>query len=144
MATWIAHLRIAENLLAEIPGLDAGSFATGSIAPDSGVPDEKWEKFTPPPEVSHFATRPFSHQEALEAAGLSWRLADLAFYRQYLVPPPEGKRFSFLLGYFFHLVTDNLWEVEIGQPSIRRFTSESRTCSCRPPVMSSSARRSSA
>ena len=62
MATWIAHLRIAENLLAEIPGLDAGSFATGSIAPDSGVPDEKWEKFTPPPEVSHFATRPFSIQ----------------------------------------------------------------------------------
>jgi hypothetical protein len=28
--------------------LDAAWFAIGSIAPDSGIPDENWEKFTPP------------------------------------------------------------------------------------------------
>jgi hypothetical protein len=52
MATWIAHLRIAENLLGLFPGLDQAGFAVGSIAPDSGLPDEKWEKFTPPLEVT--------------------------------------------------------------------------------------------
>ena len=35
MATWIAHLRIAENLLGAISAPDATQFATGSIAPDS-------------------------------------------------------------------------------------------------------------
>ncbi len=53
MATWIVHLRIAENLLACIPALDAAQFAIGNVAPDSGIPDEKWEKFDPPPEVTH-------------------------------------------------------------------------------------------
>ena len=48
MATWIVHLRIAEALLARRPELDAGQFAIGSVAPDSGLPDEKWENFTPP------------------------------------------------------------------------------------------------
>ena len=41
MATWIAHLRIAENLLELIPNLDAGQFAIGNIAPDAGIPDER-------------------------------------------------------------------------------------------------------
>ena len=33
MATWIAHLRIAEALLELIPGLAADQFAIGNIAP---------------------------------------------------------------------------------------------------------------
>lgn len=124
MATWIAHLRIAENLLEHIPGLDPSALAVGSIAPDSGVPDEKWEHYTPPPKVSHFETHPFSRQEAFEPPACPWRLADLEFCRQYLATPANGARFSFLLGYFCHLVTDNLWEVEIGRPTIRRFAAE--------------------
>jgi hypothetical protein len=43
MASWIVHLRIAENLLAKFPELDERQFAIGNIAPDSGWPDEKWE-----------------------------------------------------------------------------------------------------
>jgi len=35
MATWIAHLRIAENLLAHIPDLDAAQFAINQT--DRGV-----------------------------------------------------------------------------------------------------------
>jgi hypothetical protein len=124
MATWITHLRIAENLLERIPALHPSAFAVGNIAPDSGVPDEKWETFTPPPEVSHFATRPFRQEESFEPGPLPWRLADLDFYRLYLDGPIEGKRFSFLLGYFCHLVADNLWEAEIGRPTIRRFSAE--------------------
>jgi hypothetical protein len=113
MATWIAHLRIAENLLERIPGLDPGQFAIGNIAPDSGTPDEKWEKFNPPPEVTHFKRSKSVHKN----------IADLDFYREYLtdVQPGDTNRFSFRLGYFFHLVTDNLWTVQVGKPTTERF-----------------------
>lgn len=109
MATWIAHLRIAENLLERIPGLDPGQFAIGSIAPDSGAPDKIWEKFDPPPEVTHFKRSKSVHKD----------IADLDFYRDYLadISPDDTPRFSFLLGYFFHLITDNLWTAEVGKPT---------------------------
>ncbi len=113
MATWIVHLRIAENLLNLIPDLDAGQFAIGNIAPDSGIPDEKWEKFEPPPEVTHFKRNDGVHKD----------LADLDFYRGYLANLPRGEtgRFSFRLGYFFHLITDNLWTIHIGKPTQARY-----------------------
>ena len=119
MATWIAHLRLAENLIERIEGLDAAWFAIGSIAPDSGISDENWENFTPPPEVSHFAGPP-------DDAG-GQESADLDFYRRYLAPscPSDNqRRFSFLLGYFFHLVTDNLWNNLIARPTKARFAAE--------------------
>lgn len=116
MATWIAHLRIAENLLERIPGLDPSQFAIGNIAPDSGIPDEKWEMFNPPPEVTHFKRSRSVHKD----------IADLDFYREYLVDiqPEDRLRFSFRLGYFFHLITDNLWTIEVGRPTSERWTEQ--------------------
>ncbi len=116
MATWIAHLRLAENLLDQIPGLDPGQFAIGSIAPDSGIPDEAWEKFTPPPEITHFKRSTSVHKD----------IADLDFYRGYLagLSPDDAGRFSFRLGYFFHLVTDNLWTIKVGLPTSERWAAE--------------------
>jgi hypothetical protein len=116
MATWIVHLRIAENLLERIPGLDAGQFAIGNIAPDSGVPDEKWEHFDPPPEVTHFKRNKDVHKD----------IADLDFKHKYLegIDPADAGRFSFRLGYFFHLVTDNLWTIEIGRPTQERWQAQ--------------------
>lgn len=116
MATWIAHLRISENLLALIPDLDAGQFAIGNVAPDSGVPDEKWEKFDPPPHITHFKRNEGVHKDC----------ADLDFYRRYLVDisPHDAGRFSFRLGYFFHLITDNLWTIRIGKPTQERFSEQ--------------------
>jgi hypothetical protein len=118
MASWIVHLRLAENLLQLIDGLYTTYFAIGSIAPDSGIPDENREKFTPPREVTHFRAK----------EGAVWRIADLTFYRQHLAPlRPEAEdvaRFSFLLGYFLHLVTDNLWHHLIALPTLKRFAAE--------------------
>ena len=132
MATWIAHLRIAETLLERItdpstgshrpgviPGgqrLDPGQFAIGNIAPDSGIPDEKWEKFEPPPQVTHFKRSKSVHKD----------IADLDFYRNYLadVSIKERLRFSFRLGYFFHLITDNLWTIEVGRPTSERWAEQ--------------------
>jgi hypothetical protein len=117
LATWIVHLRLAENLLGMIEGLNAADFAVGSIAPDSGIPDEKWESFTPPGEVTHFAAPPDED---------GWQmLADLEFYHGYLAGSHhDAARSSFLLGYFFHLVTDNLWNEQIGRPTHARFRAE--------------------
>lgn len=118
MATWIVHLRLAERLLDRIDDLNPAYFAIGNIAPDSGIPDEKWEKFDPPAEILHFQV----------PENDTWRMADLEFYRQYLAPSQkeslDSLRFSFLLGYFFHLVTDNLWDGLIGKPTRERFTSQ--------------------
>jgi hypothetical protein len=113
MATWIAHLRIAENLLERIPNLDPGQFAIGNVAPDSGIPDENWEKFNPPPEVTHFKRSKSVHKE----------IADLDFYRGYLadISPDDTERYSFRLSYFFHLITDNLWTLDVGRPTSERW-----------------------
>ncbi|HEY5269159.1 MAG TPA: hypothetical protein VII97_02405 [Anaerolineales bacterium] len=117
MASWIVHLRIAENLLPLIGGLEAGKFAVGNIAPDSGIPDEKWEKFTPPPEVTHFGNFSGAHRE----------LADMEFYRRHLLPlrgTADIAPVSLRIGYFFHLITDNLWSEKIGVPTTQRFFDE--------------------
>lgn len=118
MATWIVHLRVAESLLKRIPGLVPGVFAIGNIAPDSGIPDEKWENFSPPPEVTHFQN----------PNSLTRDLADLDFYRRYLLPlhlePGDPGRFSFRFGYFCHLVVDNLWSRDVGRPTKARFSAQ--------------------
>jgi hypothetical protein len=117
MASWIIHLRIAENLLGIFPDFIPEPFAVGNIAPDSGIPDEKWETFTPPAVVTHFSQR----------IGIERRLADLEFYRQYLLPirgSLDRATVSFRMGYFFHLITDNLWSREIGIPTRQRFSAE--------------------
>jgi hypothetical protein len=125
MATWIVHLRIAENFLRFVPDRSTGSqerlepaaFSVGNIAPDSGIPDEKWEKFDPPPWVTHFGLQ----------GSPQHKLADLEFYRRYLLPlrrAPDPGPVSFRLGYFFHLVIDNLWSTQIGLPTKQRFAAE--------------------
>ncbi len=104
MATWMGHLRIAEKMLALIPGLNAVEFVCGNLAPDSGQPNADGTAFDPPAEITHFLEQGQIH--------------DLEFYRRYLKPvPPHDSRYSFLLGYFFHLVCDNLWNIRIGNPS---------------------------
>jgi hypothetical protein len=102
MGTWISHLRIAENLLSVMPGLVEEAFTFGNLAPDSGVPNADWTVFDPPKEVTHFLL-------PNEDEG---RIKDLEFYRLYLaglVPDHNAARYSFVLGYFFHLLCDNLW-----------------------------------
>lgn len=115
MATWIAHLRIAEKLLVHIPGLDPGQFAIGNIAPDSGIPDKNKEPILKP-EVTHFKKSTSVHKD----------IADLDFYRQYLlnVDQDDTPRFSFRLGYFFHLITDNLWTIHVGIPTQEKFAED--------------------
>jgi len=118
LASWIVHLRVAESLLSKIDLLDDAWFAMGNIAPDSGIPDEKWENFDPPAHVLHFENQ----------SSAAYDVADLDFYRQHLTQNQQKntdpKKFSFLLGYFCHLVVDNLWSLRIGKPTQEKWASK--------------------
>jgi hypothetical protein len=52
---------------------------------------------------------------------------DLDFYRHYMGTnslQPDPREFSFMLGYFFHLITDNLWSIHVGRPTHARFEAQ--------------------
>lgn len=118
MGSWMVHIQLAEKLYEKISGLDAEQFVIGNIAPDSGLPDENWEKFDPPKSITH-----------CEVTGeVKYRYHDLNFFRQFMrdIPWPDGdtKKFSFMLGYFFHIITDNIWILEIWRPSKKNFLAQ--------------------
>ncbi|MHA2181168.1 MAG: zinc dependent phospholipase C family protein [Promethearchaeota archaeon] len=116
MATWGAHFRIAENILKEYHTLNKGFFSIGNIAPDGGIPNENWTIFTPPKEVSHFT---ISNDSFLEVKLNKFILNDIKFFSRYLIDinlDSLKRDQSFLLGYFIHLITDNLWNYYIMKP----------------------------
>jgi hypothetical protein len=113
MGTWISHLRIAEQLLTLIPQLDETAFIYGNLAPDSGLPNADWTAFDPPKEVTHF----------LKPGEDEGCITDLEFYRCYLadLAADDQRRYSFVWGYFMHLLCDNLWSKRIVSASKRDF-----------------------
>lgn len=114
MGTWISHLRIAEQLLTIIPQLDEVAFLYGNLVPDSGLPNADWSAFDPPKEVTHF----------LRSGEDEGRIKDLEFYRGYLsdLDAADRERYSFAVGYFMHLLCDNLWSKWIVSASKRDYT----------------------
>ena len=114
VGTWISHLRITENLLPYFPNVDEVTFTFGNLSPDSGVPNADWTEFDPPKEVTHFLRK----GEAEHA------IHDLIYYQQYLanINPEDGlKRYSFRLGYFFHLICDIIWAKRVWEATQGQF-----------------------
>lgn len=102
MATWLSHLRIAENLIKKYD-LDDEAFIIGNIAPDSGVPNEDWSAFNPPKEVTHW----------IKYVNDIPTIMSEEFFNKYITLPDikmDKERFSFLLGYYVHLLTDWEWD----------------------------------
>ncbi len=99
MATWIAHLRIGENILNRGYNFKPIPFIVGNIGPDSGVPNEDWSNFNPPKKVTHW----FDNENKISAE---------RFYEKYLNDEKikeDKERYSFLMGYYIHLLTDIEW-----------------------------------
>jgi hypothetical protein len=99
MATWIAHLRIAETILNKGYDLETVPFAVGNIGPDSGVPNEDCSSFTPPKKITHW----LDDTNKINAK---------AFYDKYINNPSlkqDKDSYSFILGYYVHLLTDIEW-----------------------------------
>ena len=88
-------MRIAEYFINNYPQLNKIDFLVGNIAPDSGVPNDDWSKFTPDSNISHWKT----NGNKIEADD---------FKQKYL--EKNNFSYSFYLGYYFHLLTDIEWE----------------------------------
>lgn len=118
MASWIVHLRIADRLLNEIPGLKATEFVVGNIAPDSGIPNEDWTVFTPSPVVSHFKADD-SVPKKIQIPVFTARHFSEEKRAEY-----STEEYSFFLGYLVHLLTDVLWSDQVGGQLKKRFPEE--------------------
>lgn len=99
MASWITHLMIADGVLKQCPELDRRGFCVGNIAPDCNIENEDWSAFTPSREITHW----MSGERKLASD------CD-AFCREYIIKRKDqidsSEQYSFLLGYYSHLLTD--------------------------------------
>lgn len=102
MAGWITHMRIADEVLKQLPHLDRLGFCMGSIAPDCNVENEDWTAFTPPREMTHW----------MSGSSIYKTFDDCdRFFAERI----QGKTFadeqerSFYLGYYAHLIADVMW-----------------------------------
>lgn len=105
MATWLAHLRVAELISAELraPWLSEPDFLAGSVAPDCGIAVPGG--FDPPKEVTHWTQRGKGHCDYER------------FYREMIAGKSlDPHTFSFLLGYYCHLMADVLWVRRVNDP----------------------------
>ena len=99
MASWVTHLMIADGVMKQCPELDRRGFCVGNIAPDCNVENEDWTAFTPPREVTHW----MSGQRKVAAD--CERFCD-EYLLQALRDSKSNEQYSFLLGYYAHLLTD--------------------------------------
>ena len=99
MATWITHLMVADSVLQKLPWLDCRGFCVGNIAPDCNIENEDWTAFTPSREVTHWMSG------AKKVGSDAER-----FLEEYVLKRIDKimsrEEFSFLLGYYSHLVAD--------------------------------------
>lgn len=97
MATWGAHIRIAENLLSLGFNLDERAFLVGNLGPDCNQANEDWSEFEPPKNITHW----FNENKKIDSE---------KFYNLYLIQGYENReKESFLIGYYTHLLSDIEW-----------------------------------
>ncbi|SDI75792.1 Zinc dependent phospholipase C [Pseudobutyrivibrio sp. 49] len=112
MASWMVHLRIADELLNRIDDLDETAFVLGNIAPDSGVPNEDWSVFTPPTNVTHFKTKP----EERTFIDIDKFITE--YFSSEAINGYTQKEYSFFLGYYTHLLTDIEWSKMVREEGV--------------------------
>ncbi len=93
MATWIAHIRIAEYFMEKYNELNNDLFLVGNIGPDCGVPNKDWTVFTPNKTITHW---------------LVDGKIDINDYKEKYLNIKDA-RHPFYLGYYIHLLTDIKW-----------------------------------
>lgn len=109
MASWITHLMIADRIMPVVPWLDRRGFCVGNIAPDCNIENEDWTAFTPSREVTHWIQ------------GKRKSLSDCEYFLEnYVLPRREqlsgNEEFSFLIGYYTHLVADAVYDPMLKDP----------------------------
>lgn len=111
MATWIAHLRVAEHVHRRCEQRSLEDFLVGNIAPDSGQLNDDKRSYSPPADLTHYSAQ----------VGRRWKREDLRFYREHIAPLDESHapagEISFKMGYYCHLLVDNLWSYYVFRPA---------------------------
>ncbi len=118
MASWMVHLRIAEELLPSLGRINETAFVFGNMAPDSGVPNEDWTEFDPPNVKTHFKTRR-NGRASIDIAAFCERYFNEKRIRGYSLT-----EYSFFLGYYVHLLTDIQWSGEIVRALVKEYPTE--------------------
>ena len=104
MAAWVTHLMIADEVLKAVDRLDRRSFCVGNIAPDCNIESADWKTFTPSREVTHWIK------------GKRKSFDDCEDFRRKMIVPrtsSDNAEYSFLLGYYSHLLTDAAFQLMI-------------------------------
>ena len=108
MASWMIHLRVAQQLYRQLNIESVNEFILGNIAPDSGIPSKDGSGFIPDAAVSHFRT--------LDENGIK-NIHEEQFILKYFTTAQcqayNKKEYAFFLGYLTHLLTDKIWTREI-------------------------------
>lgn len=99
MATWVTHLIIADNIMKQCSKLDRHGFCVGNIAPDCNIENEDWTHFMPSREVTHWMSG-----ERKVASDCDSFCKEYIHKRKNEIQSQE--EYSFLLGYYSHLITD--------------------------------------
>ena len=112
MAWWMAHLRLGEAVLSDLPareGFDEAMYYAGCVAPDCGRRVER-----PGQRAVYMPDRPATHWVD---SNDEWDepIHFERYYEQYLrvSQGDEPPRRAFCWGYYVHLLTDALW-IELG------------------------------
>lgn len=105
MANWITHTRIADILIDKGLDVDIKGFCIGNIAPDCNVENEDWTAYIPSTEVTHFMSK-CKNKTTSDYEG---------FYKNYIENKifESKEEYSFLLGYYSHLITDAQYQLFI-------------------------------
>jgi hypothetical protein len=90
---------IADNVMKHCPQLDRHGFCIGNIAPDCNVENKDWTSFIPSREVTHWM-----NGERKVASDCDSFCNEYIFKRKNKIQSQE--QYSFLLGYYVHLITD--------------------------------------
>jgi len=98
MATWIAHMRIAEHFMKKNESLNNTEFLVGNIGPDCGVPNDDWSQFTPDTKITHWHAGEEWQKDTIDAEGFKYS------YLQ-----SKDDKYPFYMGYYLHLLTDIEW-----------------------------------
>ncbi|MDD6763385.1 MAG: zinc dependent phospholipase C family protein [Clostridiales bacterium] len=107
MATWIVHLRIADEYLRRGLIPCERDFILGSVAPDCGYGvKDSYGDFMPPPEITHWAP-----------GGVKLYCEYWKFMDEYLTGKKDSIDYWFYLGYYVHLTTDIMWSTMMYLPT---------------------------
>ena len=118
MASWMVHLRIADELLGHSDNIDETAFVMGNIAPDSGVPSEDWTEYHPPKAISHFKSKP-DDETYFDIDAFCEK-----YFNDDVIKNYSLKEYSFFLGYYVHLLTDVRWTKTVYVDLITTYSKE--------------------